>query len=155
MQLDLSFIRVSSTDVIHAIQLSLAPVFLLNGVGVMLGVLTNRLARIIDRARNMEQRLLLASGEEERELHDQLRLISRRARLINRGITLGTITALLVAAVVAMLFATAFLPFSLGMGIAAVFIVSMFSLIGALWCFLVEIRMATLSLRFGPGRKSK
>jgi hypothetical protein len=155
MQLDMSFVQVPATDVVHAIQLSLAPVFLLNGVGVLMGVLTNRLARIIDRARTMEQRLPFASGDEERELHEQLRLISRRARAVNRGITLGTVTALLVASVVAMLFATAFVPFPLGVGIAAVFIVSMISLIGALWCFLVEIRMATLSLRFGPARRKK
>ncbi|MGC4027677.1 MAG: DUF2721 domain-containing protein [Steroidobacteraceae bacterium] len=155
MQLDLSFMQVPATEVAHAIQLSLTPVFLLNGVGVLLGVLTNRLARIIDRARTMEQRLPFATGEEEQDLHQQLRLISRRARVINRGITLGTITALLVAAVVAMLFATAFAPFPLGAGIAIVFIVSMGSLIGALWCFLVEIRMATLSLRFGPSRRKK
>jgi hypothetical protein len=35
----------------HSIQLSVAPVFLLSGVGVLLGVLTNRLARVVDRAR--------------------------------------------------------------------------------------------------------
>lgn len=34
----------------HVIQLSIAPVFLLSGVSAMLGVLSNRLGRIIDRA---------------------------------------------------------------------------------------------------------
>ena len=38
-------------SVVHVIQLAVAPVFLLSGVGVILTVLTNRLARIIDRAR--------------------------------------------------------------------------------------------------------
>lgn len=153
MAMDLSFVQVPVTDVAHAIQLSLAPVFLLNGVGVLLGVLANRLARIVDRARTMEQRLPFASGDEERELHAQLRVISRRARLVNRGITLGTVTALLVASVVALLFATAFVPFTLGLAIAAVFIVAMLALVGALWCFLIEIRISTLSLRFGPARR--
>ena len=41
-------------DIGHIIQLAIAPVFLLNGVCTALMVLINRLARIIDRARNVE-----------------------------------------------------------------------------------------------------
>ena len=41
-------------DIVHLIQSAVAPVFLLSGVGVTLGVLTNRLARIVDRARYLE-----------------------------------------------------------------------------------------------------
>lgn len=149
----LSLVQIPVTDVASAIQLSLAPVFLLNGVGVLLGVLANRLARIVDRARSMEQRLPTAGEEEAAQIHAHLATVSRRARLINRAITLGTVTALLVASSVALLFATAFVSFHLGIAIAAVFIVSMLSLVGALWCFLVEIRIATLSLRFGAARR--
>ena len=38
-------------QIAHVIQLSIAPVFLLTGVGTLLNVLSGRLARIIDRAR--------------------------------------------------------------------------------------------------------
>ena len=41
----------------HIIQLSIAPVFLLTGVGTNMLVLTNRLARIIDRTRALEEKL--------------------------------------------------------------------------------------------------
>jgi hypothetical protein len=44
-------------EVAHLIQLSIAPVFLLTGVGTLLNVLSGRLARIIDCARVLEQRL--------------------------------------------------------------------------------------------------
>ena len=44
-------------DVGHIIQLAIAPVFLLTGVCTNLMVLTNRLARIIDRSRVLEDRL--------------------------------------------------------------------------------------------------
>ncbi len=40
-------------DVAHSIQLAVAPVFLLSAVGVVLTVLTNRMTRIIDRARSV------------------------------------------------------------------------------------------------------
>ena len=49
-------------DVSHIIQLSIAPVFLLTGVGTNLTVLTNRLARIIDRSRTIEDLLQTESG---------------------------------------------------------------------------------------------
>ena len=39
------------TSVARAIQLALAPVFLLTGIAGLLNVMTNRLARIVDRAR--------------------------------------------------------------------------------------------------------
>jgi len=140
------------TDVAHAIQLSLAPVFLLNGLGVLLAMLTSRLARIVDRARGLEARFGHAGKEEVRDIHRLLEISRRRGRVMNRAITLGTVAALLVSFVVVLLFAAAFLPFPLGAAIALVFIVAMLALVGALWCFLIEVRIATEALRFGPPR---
>lgn len=140
------------TDVTHAMQLALGPVFLLNGVAVLLAMLTSRLARIVDRARGLEMRLPTVGEEESRDIHGVLELTSRRARLVNRAITLGTIAALLVALVVALLFAAAFVRFAAAQVIALVFITCMITLVGSLWCFLMEVRMATAALRFGPHR---
>jgi hypothetical protein len=148
--LDLSHFAV--TDVAAAMQLALGPVFLLNGVGVMLAMLTSRLARIVDRARTVEGQLPKAEGEELREIHRVLGVTRRRARLINRAITLGTVAALLVAAVVALLFMAAFLEFPIGPTIAVLFVVCMSTLVGSLWCFLVEVRVATAALRIGLGK---
>lgn len=146
--LDLTALAV--TDVTHAMQLALGPVFLLNGVGVLLAMLTSRLARIVDRARGLEARLSSVGAEEAREIQRVLALTSRRARLVNRAITLGTIAALLVALVVALLFAAAFMPFAAAQVIAVLFVACMGALVGSLWCFLVEVRVATAALRFGP-----
>lgn len=144
--LDLSQIAVS--DVAHAMQLALGPVFLLNGVGVMLAMLTTRLSRIVDRARDLEARLPVAGEAEINEIHRVLGVTSRRARLMNRAITLGTVAALLVATVVALLFATAYVTFPIGPVIAVLFVICMGSLVGSLWCFLIEVRVATEALRF-------
>jgi Protein of unknown function (DUF2721) len=76
-------------DVAHAIQLAVAPVFLLSGVGVILGVLTARLARIVDRARTAESRVLSDPlVHDTPEVRSQLRVLARRAQLINIAITL-------------------------------------------------------------------
>jgi hypothetical protein len=137
-------------SIAHSIQLSVAPVFLLSGIGVLLGVLTNRLVRVVDRARAFEEKFATAPGDEADVLRRRLKVLAKRARLINGSITLATISALLVAIVVALLFASAFVRFSLALPVAVLFVGSMFALVGALLAFLVEVRIATLTVRIGP-----
>jgi hypothetical protein len=137
----------------HLIQLSVAPVFLLSGIGVLLGVLTNRLARVVDRARPLEDRHAAADPAAAAELRHQLGWLAHRARLMNRAITLSTVSALLVAMVVALLFGSAFVSFNLAAPVAALFIAAMAALVGALLAFLIEIRIATRTLRIGPDRR--
>jgi hypothetical protein len=135
-------------DVTHAMQLALGPVFLLNGIGVLLGMLTSRLARIVDRARVLEGRLPEASKAQADQIHEVLAVTSRRARLMNRAITLATVAVLLVACIVALLFMTAFVTFPTGPVVAVLFVICMAALVAALWCFLLEVRIATYHLRF-------
>jgi hypothetical protein len=135
-------------DVAHVIQSALAPVFLISGVGVMLGVLTNRLARIVDRARTWE-------AEAEKEAHRaadldaRLRVLARRARYISSAITMCAVSALLIALVVVALFANAFLAANLAALIAILFVAAMLALTGAFGVFLIEVRIATAALRIG------
>jgi len=146
-------LEVAQTEVAgvaHSIQLSVAPVFLLSGVGVLLGVLTNRLARIVDRARPLEEQLAAASGAEAEDLRGRLRALHTRARCSNIAITLSTVAALLVAVVVALLFVSNFVRVSLAVPVAALFVLSMLALVGALLAFLVEVRIATRTIRIGP-----
>ena len=139
-----------SSDVAHVIQLSVAPVFLLSGVGVMLNVLTSRLARIVDRARAFENRLADASADEKKDLHAKLRTLSRRATLVGRAVALSTTCALLVCVVVVTLFVGAFTGFELSSVVAVLFVAAMLALIGALVFFLREIFLATVTVRIGP-----
>lgn len=136
-------------SIASAIQLSIAPVFLLTGVGVILGVLTNRLARIVDRSRALEDRLH-ASPEELAPVRVDLRVLSARARLMNRAIAMCTFGALLVCLVIVTLFVSTFADAHLGQVIALAFTGAMVALIGALVTFLREIYLATRGLRTGP-----
>jgi hypothetical protein len=138
------------TSVAHAIQLSVAPVFLLSGIGAMLAVMTNRLARIVDRARGFEAQLTRAPQPEAARLHADLATLSRRAKLINGAITFCTITALLICAVVITLFVGVFLRFEAAQVVALLFVGGMSSFFAGLLCFLREIFLATRSLRIGP-----
>ena len=144
--------QLSINDMAGAIQLSLAPVFLLNGIGVLLAMLTSRLARIVDRARTLEHQLKAAGPIHVPEVLDVLTVIRRRARLMNIAITLSTFSALLVALVVELMFASALVGVSLAELVGLAFIVSMLSLICALVTFLIEVRVATAALRIGPSK---
>ena len=133
----------------EVVRTAVAPVFLLSGVGVTLTLLTSRLARVVDRARAMEQK---ESKTHESDLHvlgRALRTLEQRARLLGRAIALCTICALLVSMVVVTLFLGAFVDFNLSLIIAMLFIVAMLSFIGGLLLFLREVYVATRNLRIG------
>lgn len=135
-------------SVVHFIQLAIAPVFLLTAIGSMLGTMTNRIARIVDRARQLEQRLA-GSTEECAAEHRELRSLARRARLINMAITCTVLAALLVCVSIGGLFLDAYWKRSLTTLVAWIFGVSLLSLIAGLGLFLREIYVATATLRIG------
>lgn len=135
-------------DIAHVIQQAVAPVFLLSGVAAMLNVLTNRLARVIDRARQFERDYhALPVGEERVQLRRRLLELSRRARLANRAITLCTVCALVICLVIIALFGSAVLDLNAGYEIAGLFVLAMLALIGGLVSFLQEIFIATTTVR--------
>ena len=136
--------------VAHVIQLAVAPVFLLTGVGTLLSVMTNRLSRIIDRARLLEGKLENAPAESIPGYHAHLATLSSRAKLINRAITLCTTAALLVCTVIAILFLGDFLQFNITIPVALLFITAMLLLVFGLLNFLREVFVATMNLRIGP-----
>src|SRR5579871_1881969 len=138
-----------TVDIAHLIQVALTPIFLISAIGVTLNVLTSRLARIVDRARQMEERLIGQPAGEAGKLHEQLRVMAGRARWINAAIALITVSALFIALVVVMLFVNAFLRWDLSAFIACMFILSMTAFAAALLSFLIEVRIATATLQIG------
>lgn len=139
----------------QVIQLAVAPVFLLAGVGATLNVLAARIGRIIDRARLMEAELPKASPEVADDLHDRLKVLSKRATLINRAIALSVLCGLLVSLVVAALFVSSALQLELAFPIAVVFVAALLSLAAALVYFLREVLIATAALSFGGVRSQR
>lgn len=131
----------------HIIQLAIAPVFLLTGVGTNMLVLTNRLARIIDRTRELDERLEEAlpsvTAKARAAAFDELDVLFRRARKINRAIFLSTFCALLICLVVAVLFVADALDLRLVTPIAGLFVLALVSLTGSFVYLLREVLLAT------------
>lgn len=143
-------VDLQTENVAHLIQLALGPVFLLSGVGITLSMLTQRLARIVDRARALEDRRDAATDDVRiADIDQDLRYIVRRTRYINSAIILSTFAGFLTALVVTLLFASAFLPLDVGLPIAIIFVGSLLCLSLSFFMFLVEVRIATRSLRIG------
>jgi hypothetical protein len=136
--------NIQISDIGHIIQLSIAPVFLLTGVATKLAVLTNRLARIIDRTRVLEDRLRTAPNAEYSE---ELEVLYRRSHLINYAITSSTACGLLICLVIAMLFLSDVTNVPLAQVIAAFFVLAMMSLISSFVNLLREIFIAARTMR--------
>ena len=137
----------SISSVAHVIQLAVAPVFLLTGVGAILAVLVNRLGRVVDRFRTIERSLPdteNAGGLAARQL--EMRILTRRARMIHWAIGLCTGCALLVCVVIATLFVGSVTGADISRVVAGLFILAMLSLVAGLVCFLREIALATGSI---------
>jgi hypothetical protein len=139
--------EINSIDgVARAIQLAIAPVFLLTAIAMFLNVLTNRLGRVIDRSRALEARLDPPPASGAAALHTEIMTLSKRARLIDFAITLATTTSLFVCTVIAILFLGVFLNIDISITIMVLFIIAMLSLVLTLLCLLREILIATLNL---------
>jgi hypothetical protein len=134
------------------IQLAVAPVFLLTAIGALLGVLTSRLARAVDRARSIENRLPSLRNEALQLALDELRVISRRTRWVNRAISASTACAILICLVVATLFASAFLATDLSALAGTLFVLALVALTLGLLSLLREVFLASRHLRIGEHR---
>lgn len=131
------------TDVAHAIQLALAPVFLLTGIAGLLNVMTNRLARIVDRARVLSEGPGIAPLPGQESIAVRLYRLERRRHFTSIGITSCTIAALLLCMVVATLFFEAMLNSHLSWVVGILFMGSTLALVVGLAYFLREVHLAT------------
>jgi len=131
----------------HAIQLAVAPVFLLSGVAGLLAVMAGRLARIIDRARDLEQRSSTLLVEALAEARKEVVVLERRRMLASWAINLCTGAALLVCLCIVTLFADEFLAADLRWLAGVLFVGAMIALVGGLACFLREVYLATHTSR--------
>ena len=140
-------------DVARAIQLALAPVFLLTGIAGLLNVMSTRLSRIIDRGRALTENRA-ATPQAMETLVLQLRLLERRRHFTSIAITACTISALLLCLVVAALFVEGMLGVPLGALVGVLFMGSTFALVIGLAYFLREVHLATqLRIRIPDGER--
>ena len=142
-------------DVAHAIQLALAPVFLLTGIGAILNVMAGRLARIIDRGRQLTEQPVPQDLQPGETLRVEFQSLERRRRLTSVAITASTLSALLVCLVVAALFLEVLLQVKLEWLLGTLFTGSAVALVVGLTYFLREVNLAMQTVRIPTSVKQR
>jgi hypothetical protein len=135
-------------DITHAIQLAIAPVFLLSGLGTILSVLSTRLGRVVDRTRKLMEQRETADEKHRARMDAELLVLKHRRGLVNRAIAAGTVAALLVCVLIAVAFLGSLGEVSVGPIVAGLFVLAMLAFITALVLFLREVITATTSIEF-------
>ena len=141
----------SFEDMTCAIQLALAPVFLVTGIAGILNVMAGRLARIIDRSRALTERRGAPATPGHDTASEELEQLERRRHLTSIGITACTIAALLVCVVIALLFLEVMLGVPLKWLSGVLFTAAIVALIVGLAFFLREVHWAMRNARRLPG----
>ncbi len=135
------------SDIANAIQLALAPVFLLAGIAGMLNVMSGRLSRIIDRGRALTEKPDVIAAYEPEALQNELSLLERRRHITSNAITMFTVAALLVCLVIMTMFIEVLLFSQLTWIIGSLFILSTLGLVIGLMYFLREVHLSAKTVR--------
>lgn len=130
------------STIAQTIQLSLAPVFMLAAIGQILNVLTGRLARVIDRARVLEERVIAETGRDQQRDVWELKLLDERMSIINGALLLAVLSAVMACIVIALLFVANIAGLHIGTGIAFFFILAVALLTCCLASFMWEVRVS-------------
>lgn len=138
------------SSIANIIQIAVAPVFLLTGIATLLGVMTSRLGRIIDRARMLPRKIAQLTAHDSKSLIDEeTHILLKRSRFINLAISFATASALLICLVIMILFMGSLIDVKIAQILATLFVICMALLIIALSLFFSEIFIATRSMRAG------
>lgn len=135
-------------QLIPILQTAVGPVILVSGVGLLLLTMTNRLGRVIDRGRSLAQEHRTNPNADLERILNQLAILNRRAALIRRAITLASLSVLLAAILVIVIFLTALFHWEVATLLIALFIACMLFLIGSLMAFIQDLNVSLDAYQF-------
>lgn len=143
------FFTTDLATISHGIQLAVAPVFLLTAVSGMIGAVAGRLARIIDRARLLEDRIEAAPADKPMAAaYTELARLRKRGALVNACIALLTFCAILIGLTIVVLFLGETTELQIYRVATFCFLSGVLFFLAALLCFFYETLLATRILKF-------
>jgi hypothetical protein len=137
-------------EIAGVIQLAVAPVFLLTAIGTVIGALSIRLGRAVDRRRELEAKLPALAQAEAAAARNELEVIARRIHFVYFAILSAVISALFVCLLITFAFLGAFVRADLSYTIGAMFVLALLALTACLLLFLREIFLAVSTPRHVP-----
>jgi hypothetical protein len=141
----------SLTELIPVLQTAIGPVILISGVGLLLLSMTNRLGRVIDRARVLNRELHAGARADHDRASAQLRILQRRASLLRRASILALASVLLAALLIISLFLAAVLHLDAAWLILLLFVACLAALIWSLIVFIQDINQSLLAMKLELG----
>ena len=138
-------------ELIPVLQAAIGPVILISGVGLLLLTMTNRFGRIIDRTRQLSHELRSAPSPEREGALAQLDILLTRARIVRGAIAAASVSVLLAAVLIIVLFVSALLGLSLAATVVGLFTSCLVSLIGSLVLFIRDVNLSLKALRLEVG----
>ncbi|MFM6996341.1 MAG: DUF2721 domain-containing protein, partial [Limnohabitans sp.] len=122
--------------------------FLLHAVAAMIGAVAGRLARIIDRARQLEAWMdETPQAPKMPRWRDELQLLRQRSVLVNWCIALLILCAFLIGLTIVLLFFGETLEVKLSRTAITTFIAGVLSFLAALLCFFAESLLSAKILK--------
>jgi hypothetical protein len=132
-------------EIVPVLQISISPVILISGVGLLLLSITNRYGRVIDRSRFLGDSLR-KSGEGNGHVWAQILILRKRAKLLRISISFGVMAVLCAAVLVIGIFVGSLIGFTPAAFVVVLFSACMVSLIGSLGCFLRDVNLSLAAL---------
>ena len=141
----------SFTELIPILQLAVAPVILVSGVGLLLLTMNNKLGRIIDRSWKLVGEIADRTPEDQERIVVQMRGLMKRARIMRQAIALAVLCVLLAAVLVLMIFLTALFRLDDAWLLGLIFVAALASLVGSLISFFRDTQLTLVALKLELG----
>ena len=143
---------ISVSELIPVLQIAIGPVVLISGIGLLMLSMTNRLGRVIDRGRSLAREMPELPAQLHKQVKLQLVILFQRARLLRSAITFATLSVLLAATLIIILFVTAVFQIENAWLILILFISSMGSLIVSRIVFLLDVNQSLIAFKLDIGQ---
>jgi hypothetical protein len=133
------------------LQIAIGPVILISGIGLLLLGMTNRFGRVVDRVRQLSRDRRANPDRDEERIAAQMKVLSRRARIVRNAIALAGISVLLAAHLIIVLFATSLFHLHIVWSISVLFAGCMVCLIMSLIFFIADVNISLTAMKLVSG----
>ena len=133
-------------EVVEALQVSITPVIFISGVGLVILSMTNRFARVIDRARALSRLLPDSTGDNNGKILAELKILITRVKLTRIGISCAVIAIFLISLIIICLFVGFIYKIDIALVVVSLFFVCTVSLTCSLFVFIWDTHLSLKAL---------
>jgi hypothetical protein len=142
-------------DLVPILQVAVGPAILISGVGLLLLTMTNRFGRIVDRTRQLSRDLRSGQAQPPDLALAQLDILLARAHIVRGAILAASVSALLAAVLISVIFVSALLELSSAAPVVWLFTSCLVALVISLVLFIQDVNLSLKALRLEVGAEGR